>query len=83
MPLLDLLRRQGKDRKQFNHYFYDYICHCWGGRNLRVNMETLEEMLDAFEDINKCIVARTGVVGSLVYPNITGVWLRMTGKDVR
>jgi hypothetical protein len=50
-PLFDLFGREGKHREQFNHYLDDDICHHWGGRDRRIDLETFEEICQALEEI--------------------------------
>ena len=50
-PLFNLFSRKGKHREQFNHYFDDYVCHYWGGRHRRIDLETFEEICQALEEI--------------------------------
>jgi len=71
-PLFDLLRSQGKHRKQFDHYFYDDLRHYLSGWNRRVDLQTLEEVPQALEQLEKGIIARCNPTGSLAYSSITG-----------
>ncbi len=56
-PLFDLLRSQGKHRKQFDHYFYDHLRHYLSGWNRRIDLQTLQELPQALEQLEKSIVA--------------------------
>jgi len=81
-PLFDLLRSQGKHRKQFDRYFYDDLRHYRSGRNRRIDLQALEELPQALEKLEKCIVARCNPTGSLAYSFITGNpvgnWIQVT-----
>jgi hypothetical protein len=50
-PLFDLFGREGKHRKQLNHYLDDDICHYRSGWHRRIDFETLEEIAQAIEKI--------------------------------
>ena len=63
--LLNLLRGQGKHRKQFNHYFDDDIRHYRSGRDHRVNLQTLQEVPQALEKVEQRIVTRRNPTGGL------------------
>jgi hypothetical protein len=54
--LLDLLRCQGEDGQQFNHYFDDDICHLVGVRNPGIDDETLKEIADALEEVKESVI---------------------------
>jgi hypothetical protein len=56
-PLLNLICRQGKHREQFDHYLDDNIGHYRGGRNRRIDLQALEEIPQAFEQIEKGVIA--------------------------
>ena len=71
-PLFDLLRSQGKHRKQFDHYFYDDLRHYLSGWNRRVDLQTLEEVPQALEQLEKHIITRRNPTGSLAYSFVTG-----------
>jgi len=54
--VLDLFRSQGEHFEQFDHDFDDYICHKRVRRNVGVNLETLDEIAQVFEEIEKGII---------------------------
>jgi hypothetical protein len=55
--LLNLLGRQGKHRKYFDHYFHDDIGHYWSGRDRRIDLETSEEVPQALKETEEGFVA--------------------------
>ena len=63
--LFNLLRGQGKNRKQFNHYFDDDIRHYRSGRDHRVDLQTLQEVPQALEKVKQRIVTRRNPTGGL------------------
>ena len=69
-PSLDLLRCQGKHRKQFNHYFYDDLHHHGSGGSRHIDLQTLKEVAQALEQFEKGIVARCNPTSSLSYQYI-------------
>ena len=54
---LNLLGRQGKHRKYFDHYLHDNISHCQSERDHRIDLETSEEVPQALKEIEEGIVA--------------------------
>ena len=70
--LLDLFRSQSKYRKQFNHYFDDDIRHYRSRRDRRIDLQTLQEIPQALEEVEQCIVTRRNPAGSLACSYITG-----------
>ena len=56
-PLPDLICRQGKHREQFDHYLDDDIGHYRSGRDCRIDLQALEEIAQALEQIEKGLVA--------------------------
>jgi hypothetical protein len=50
--LLDLLCRQGKHRKYFNHYFDNDIRHYRSRWDRRIDLQALQEIPQALEEIN-------------------------------
>ena len=71
-PLFDLFGRQGKNRKKLDHYFDNDLDQHRSGRNHRIDLQTLEEIPQALEQLEKCIVARCNPTGSLAYSSVTG-----------
>ena len=55
--LLDLLRRNPKNREDLHHDFHHHIHHFGSWWNLRVDFETPEKVFDPFEDVNESICA--------------------------
>src|SRR5712671_5466388 len=55
--LLDLFRRQAKHSKQFDNDLDDDICHHRGGRHLTIDLETAQEIAQAFEKVEHSVVA--------------------------
>jgi hypothetical protein len=70
--LLDLFRGQGKHRKQFNQYFDDDIRHYRSWRDLRIDLQTLQEISQALEEVEQGIVTRRNPTSSLICSYITG-----------
>ena len=70
--LFNLPGRQGKHRKQFNHDLDDDIGHHRSRRDSRIDLETLEEISQALEEIEQGIVARRDPTGSLLHLYFTG-----------
>ena len=56
-PLFDLFGRQGKNRKELDHYFDNNIDQHRSGRNHRIYLQMLEEITQALEQLEKHIVA--------------------------
>ena len=50
-PQLYLFCRQGKHREQLDHYLDDDIRHYWSGRDRRIDLQTLEEIPQALEEV--------------------------------
>jgi hypothetical protein len=71
--LFDLFCGQSKDGKDFNHYLHKYILHRIGECDLGINAKTAEEMTDAFEKVDKGIVAGTDTIGRLALLHVTGI----------
>ena len=71
-PLFDLFGRQGKNRKELDHYFDNDVDQHRSGWNHRIYLQTLEEIPQALEQLEKRIVARCNPTGSLVYSFVTG-----------
>jgi hypothetical protein len=65
-PLFDLFGRQGKHRKKLNHYFDNDLDQHRSRRNHRIDLQTLQEIPQALEQLEKRIVARCNTTGSLV-----------------
>ena len=63
--LLNLFRGQSKYRKQFNDYFDDDIRHYRSRRDRRIDLQTLQEVPQALEEVEQCIVTRRNPTGSL------------------
>lgn len=64
--LLDILRRKGQNGEYFNHYLHSHIRHCGSRWDLRIDMETLEEIPDTFEEIDEGVVARADLASCLI-----------------
>ncbi len=62
---IDLYLRQSKYRNQLDHYLRDYIRHQRVQRDLGINMETFEEVADAFEEFEEGVVARAYSISRL------------------
>jgi len=55
--LLDLLCRDGKNRKHLNHDFDDHVCHPCRRWHFDIRLKTPEEVLDPLEDFGEYILA--------------------------
>jgi hypothetical protein len=64
--LIDLSGREGEDRQQFDHDLDYYFRHRGRRRNLGINHEASEEILDAFKDVDEGVIARPHILGRLV-----------------
>jgi len=84
-PLFDLFGRQGKHGKKLDHYFDNDLDQRRSGRNHRIDLQTLEEIPQALEQLEKRIVARCNSTGSLAYSFITGNCLKslLNGRTAR
>jgi hypothetical protein len=71
-PLFDLFGCQGKHRKKLDHYFDHDLDQHRRGRNHRIDLQTLQKIPQALEQLEKSIVARCNPTGSLAYSFITG-----------
>ena len=60
-----LFLRQGKYRKQLDHYLRNYILHQSIQRDPGIDMKTFEEVSDAVKEFKEGIVARAYSVGRL------------------
>jgi hypothetical protein len=56
-PLVDLFRRESKHSQHFDEYFNYRLCHGGSGLDFRVDHEAPCEVLDAFKDVDKGIIA--------------------------
>jgi hypothetical protein len=61
--LLYLLRRQGKDFKQLNHYFDQYFSHRRG--DLGEDFETAKVMFETFKKLDECIITSANSLSGL------------------
>jgi len=68
--LVDLFCRQTKHGQQFDHDFDHHLCHCGCGLDVRIDLESTREVFNAFEDIDKGVVAFSHVFGRLADVNI-------------
>jgi hypothetical protein len=75
-----LFSREGEDRQDLDHDLGQYFGHCGCRRNLGVNHETSEEILDAFKDVDEGVVACPHILGRLVDPDITKSQLGKVGR---
>jgi hypothetical protein len=71
--LFDLFCGQSKDGKDFNHYLHKYILHRIGEYDLGIDTKAVEEMMDAFEEVDKGIIAGTDIFGRLGLLHVTGI----------
>ena len=55
--LLDLLGRQGKHRKYFEHYLQDDVRHYGSERDHRIDLQTAEEVRQALKEVEEGVVA--------------------------
>jgi hypothetical protein len=64
--LFDLLRGDSENRKYFYNDLHDHVRHRSSWLQFRVCLKTLEESLDANEDVNQHILARIYIFGRLI-----------------
>ena len=64
--LFDLLCGDGENRKHFYRDLHNHIGHRGSWSHFRVCLETLEETLDAHEDVNEHVLARSYIFSSLI-----------------
>ena len=75
-PLTDssfanLILRYGKDRNQLDHDLRHNIRHKRGQGDLGINMETIEEVLEAFKEFEEDVITSAYTISSLkCHPNI-------------
>ena len=55
--VLNLLGRQGKHRKYFDHNLHDDIGHYRSGRNCCIDLKTPEEVPQALKEVEEGVVA--------------------------
>ena len=60
-PLLDLLCSKSERRDQFYNYLHQNACQGWRVRDIGINTESAEEVLEGCEKVNQCVVASTDV----------------------
>jgi hypothetical protein len=68
--LVDMFRRESEHGQYFDQYFNYHLCHGRCGLDFSINLEPAQKVLDAFEDINKGIVACPHVLGRLANAGI-------------
>jgi hypothetical protein len=68
--LLDLLRCNGKDIQYLNYGLHKYLRQFGVNKTSRINLEALEEVLYAHEDVREYIVARVHILCRLPSPGI-------------
>jgi hypothetical protein len=64
-PLFDLFGRQGEHGKKLDYYFDSDLDQHRSWRNHRIDLQTLEEIPQEVEELEKRIVARCNPTGSL------------------
>ena len=69
----DLFLRDGKYQNQLDHDFRDNIRHQRVQRDLGIDMETFEEVSEAFEEFEEGVIARAHSISGL----------RSFGSDIR
>jgi hypothetical protein len=70
--LFNLFRRQSKHRKQLDHYLDNYLRQYRSGRNRRINLQTLEEVPQTLEQLEKSIITGCDPTSGLEYSFVTG-----------
>ena len=63
--LFHLFRRKCQYTQQFDQYFNHCLNQCRSGLDLRIDLESPQEVFDALEDVNEGIVAFPHVFGRL------------------
>jgi hypothetical protein len=61
--LFYLLRRQGKDFKQLNHYFDQYFSYSRG--DLGEDFEAAKVMFKTFKKLDECVITGANALSSL------------------
>jgi hypothetical protein len=68
--LVDLFRCEGKHAQHFDHYLNYRFCHRRKGLDLRIDLESSCEILDAFKDVDEGIITFPRVLGRLTQVDI-------------
>jgi predicted cupin superfamily sugar epimerase len=66
-----LLLGEGKHREHFHHNLNDDICHHLGRWNVDIDVESFQEVAQAFEEVQEGIIIGTDFAGGLRYPCVT------------
>ena len=66
--------RKSKDSDYFRHYLDHHLGHRGSGRDLGIDIESSEKILDTFEDIDQGVVTCVYILGRLVVPNVSRYW---------
>ena len=69
--LVHLFGCQSERGEKFNQYFHNYLCHSRRRRYLDINIKSVKEDRDRFEQVHEDIVAPTVVRNNLIDMNIT------------
>ena len=69
--LVNLFGCKGEYRDYFDHYLDDHLSHRRSRRNVGINRESSEKVLDAFEDIDYVIVTCPHIFGRLAILDVT------------
>ena len=63
--LFDLLRSNSQDRQHLDHNLDNDIHHLHGRRHFCIDLQASEKHLNAFEYVNKSVLARPGIPSCL------------------
>jgi hypothetical protein len=80
LSLLELLCCGGESGKKLHQYLDYHLVQGRRRRDLGINVETLEEVFDRFEQLEKPIMAVAPALGSLVHTNVTIIHMRELEK---
>ena len=69
--LFDLFCRDGKDIKNFDHDFHDYVRHSRGLRDFDINLQSPEDIFYALEEAKEEISTSTNSTGCLGVQDVT------------
>ena len=67
---VDMSVEYAKNREQFGHYLDNDTGHCRSGWDRRIDLQALEEIPQALEEVEYGIVTRRNPTGSLAYSYI-------------
>ena len=63
--MLYLLCRDSENIQNFHHYRHDNVRHCIAWFDLRIRLQTFEEVLDTFENVDQGLLPRVDILNRL------------------